>query len=265
MLLTKNILEYGLPVAITLIVAITVFQDLLAALLLDRGFYLSESLLFKVVWLLFLPMGIGLWYFLKKTAQRFQSVWAASVLVILIAVLHLLFAGAMITVIAQEGLALPFTFSGIEKYLIVHQGALVILLYGLITGLILYVETAKNKASGSPIPSSYPEMVSVRHGRKTIPIPIKEILYIQSENPYSCIVTPEGKYLTSKSLKQLQGEMDPEKMVRVHRSTIVNVEQIKELKSRLNGDYDLLLHNGKMLRWSRNYPNHLKEVLRLAK
>jgi DNA-binding LytR/AlgR family response regulator len=160
---------------------------------------------------------------------------------------------------------LPFTFSGVEKYLIAHQGPVVLLFYVLVLGGINYFQAKEEeKDSGGTLAQKYIDHIPVRQGRRVIPIAIGKILWIQAESPYSCLYTYEGKYLIHTSLKQLQTALDPEVMVRIHRSTIVNVNRIQELRSRSNGDYDVLLQNGKLLRWSRNYPGHLKELLRLT-
>ena len=97
-----------------------------------------------------------------------------------------------------------------------------------------------------------------------ISIPAEEILCIRSETPYSRLLTADGQYLTNNNLKQWQEQLDPEFMVRIHRSTIVNVKMIRELKSRANGDYDVWLENDLCLRWSRNYPERLRALLHLG-
>lgn len=50
----------------------------------------------------------------------------------------------------------------------------------------------------------------------------------------------------------------PENFKRIHKSTIVNVDYISEFKSRGNGDYDVIMNDGSVLRLSRNYREELK-------
>jgi DNA-binding LytR/AlgR family response regulator len=54
---------------------------------------------------------------------------------------------------------------------------------------------------------------------------------------------------------------DPERFVRVHRSVIVNVEKVKEIYPRSNGDQDLILQNGQQLMLSRNYRDRFLGLL----
>ena len=63
-------------------------------------------------------------------------------------------------------------------------------------------------------------------------------------------------------MQSLETKLDPEKFVRVHRSVIVNVEKIKEIYPRSNGDQDLVLQNGQKLMLSRNYRDKFFGLLR---
>jgi len=49
---------------------------------------------------------------------------------------------------------------------------------------------------------------------------------------------------------------------RIHKSSIVNLSQVKELKPKQNGDYEVTLKNGRELRLSRNYNQCLEQLLR---
>jgi two-component system LytT family response regulator len=54
-------------------------------------------------------------------------------------------------------------------------------------------------------------------------------------------------------MQSLEIKLDPETFVRVHRSAIVNIEKIKEIYPRSNGDQDLVLKSGRQLMLSRKY------------
>jgi two-component system LytT family response regulator len=265
MILTRKRLTYGFPLAVLLLVSATTLQDLLGSLLLDRGFYISESLLFKLVWVLFLPAVAGMGYYFRAKAEWPKAIWKYLMMTLLLTGLHLLLAGGLISFTARFLMERPFSFSSVERYLIVHQGPVILLLYGLIFSFIRYYqkESIMDAEPEADI-RTYPAVIPVRRGRKLIPISVNEIHYIKSESPYTGIITRKGKYLSNRSLKEFQTELDPSVMVRIHRSTIVNVEKVKALKSRSNGDYDVWLENGELLRWSRNYPDQLKKLLHLG-
>jgi two-component system LytT family response regulator len=101
------------------------------------------------------------------------------------------------------------------------------------------------------------KVITIRDGKKVIPIPVSEIKWIESDKPYVAIQTEEERYLHSSTLKEILSELDNPNFARIHRSTIVNVSKIEKLVSRLNGDYDVLMNDGKELRLSRNYKKKL--------
>jgi two-component system, LytTR family, response regulator len=62
-------------------------------------------------------------------------------------------------------------------------------------------------------------------------------------------------------MKNLETQLDPERFVRIHRSTIVNLERIKELQPFFRGEYVVVLQSGITLKLSRGYRDHLEARL----
>jgi two-component system LytT family response regulator len=58
----------------------------------------------------------------------------------------------------------------------------------------------------------------------------------------------------------IEAKLNPEKFLRIHRSTIVNVDRIKELHPMFSGDYAVILKNGTELALSRNYRDRFSEL-----
>jgi LytTr DNA-binding domain len=114
----------------------------------------------------------------------------------------------------------------------------------------------KNRVSNSNAGIEKITTLAVKNGAKTVIIPFTEISIIQSSGSYVKIITESGNHLMKKKLSELQ-EILPEYFRRVHRSIIVNVSFIKELRSLLNGDSTLLLKNGKEIRASRTFRKNL--------
>jgi len=88
---------------------------------------------------------------------------------------------------------------------------------------------------------------------RTILLPADEIDWIETHGNYLKVHTGRESHLIRGTMQSLETKLDPEKFVRVHRSVIVNVEKIKEIYPRSNGDQDLVLQNGRQLMLSRNY------------
>jgi len=65
------------------------------------------------------------------------------------------------------------------------------------------------------------------------------------------------EYLLRATLADMERQLDPREFTRIHRSTIVNVGRIREIRVDAHGDYDVLLNDGRMLKMSRNYREKL--------
>ncbi|NJM53184.1 MAG: LytTR family transcriptional regulator [Blastocatellia bacterium] len=59
----------------------------------------------------------------------------------------------------------------------------------------------------------------------------------------------------------MEAKLNPNKFVRVHRSTIVNIDRIKEMHPLFNGDQMIIMQSGKKLTMTRNYRDKLKTLL----
>jgi two-component system LytT family response regulator len=59
-------------------------------------------------------------------------------------------------------------------------------------------------------------------------------------------------------MKRLEKELDPTILRRIHRSTIINIGQVKEMQAHINGEYFLTLKCGQKVKLSRSYKNMLR-------
>jgi two-component system LytT family response regulator len=83
---------------------------------------------------------------------------------------------------------------------------------------------------------------------------VDEIDWIEAADNYVRIHTVNGEdHLVRETLNTMQGRLDPGRFLRIHRSTIVNVSRIRELRPWFHGDYVVLLTNGRELTLSRSY------------
>jgi two-component system, LytTR family, response regulator len=107
--------------------------------------------------------------------------------------------------------------------------------------------------------------LSVNLGKKNVLVHIADIVSIQAATPYVALHTKTGKHLYSASLKEmialLDGHEYGNEFVRIHKSTIVNIKHVVQYISRLNGDYDVTLADGSVVRMSRNYSSVFKQKL----
>ena len=101
--------------------------------------------------------------------------------------------------------------------------------------------------------SKFLKRLTIKLTGHTILLPIDEIDWIESYGNYLKLHAGRESHLIRGTMQSLETKLDPEKFVRVHRSTMVNIEKIKEIYPRSNGDQDLVLQNGQQLMLSRKY------------
>jgi two-component system, LytTR family, response regulator len=88
-----------------------------------------------------------------------------------------------------------------------------------------------------------------------------EIDWIESAGNYLRLHAGGDTHLLRETMNKLEARLNPEKFVRIHRSTIVNLERIKQLELMFHGDYVVILHDGTELTLSRSYRQKLQERL----
>jgi two-component system LytT family response regulator len=103
----------------------------------------------------------------------------------------------------------------------------------------------------------YLDRIMVNTGVKYFFINTNDIIYISAEEKYIEIHTSKGKYLLRETMNNTEESLDPNKFARIHRSHIVNIEQIQEMQPWSHGDYVIILKNGEKLQMSRRYKDRL--------
>ena len=92
-------------------------------------------------------------------------------------------------------------------------------------------------------------------------IPVEEVLFFQSDDKYTRVVTCEGESLIRKPIRELLDELDPAKFWQVHRATIVNVDHIATVKRGLKDQAEITLRdNPETLVVSRAFTHLFKQM-----
>jgi DNA-binding LytR/AlgR family response regulator len=92
-------------------------------------------------------------------------------------------------------------------------------------------------------------------------IPVEEVLFFQSDEKYTRVVTCESETLIRKPIKELLEELDPDKFWQVHRATIVNVEAIAAVRRGLKDQAEISLKGHReTLLVSRNFTHLFKQM-----
>jgi two-component system, LytTR family, response regulator len=94
---------------------------------------------------------------------------------------------------------------------------------------------------------------------RLITLPVDEIDWIETYGNYLKIHTRGKSYLLRETINNLSSRLDPEKFVRIHRATLINLDRVKEFQPMFGGQYTVVLRDGTELTLSRNYR---QEVMR---
>ncbi|MGI9105016.1 MAG: LytR/AlgR family response regulator transcription factor [Pyrinomonadaceae bacterium] len=87
-----------------------------------------------------------------------------------------------------------------------------------------------------------------------------EIDWIEAEGNYLRLHVGKEAHLLRETMNRLASKLDPDKFLRIHRSTLVNIERIKELQPLFSGDYVVILRDGKQLTLSRSYRDKMLDL-----
>ena len=105
--------------------------------------------------------------------------------------------------------------------------------------------------------NSYAKRFIIKSSGKVVFLKSGEIDWIEAEGNYLRLHVGKDSYLQRGTMNSVQERLDPKRFVRIHRSTIVNVEKVKELRPWPTGEYVVLMHNGKELTLSRGFKEQL--------
>lgn len=97
-------------------------------------------------------------------------------------------------------------------------------------------------------------------GRRLV-VEVDNIRSLQAEGNYVSIHVEGRSHLCRGSLASYENRLDPGRFVRVHRSALVNVRRIREIKSIARGDQYLVMDDGSEVRMSRRYRERLSRFL----
>lgn len=109
------------------------------------------------------------------------------------------------------------------------------------------------------------ERVAIKNAGLVCFVRISEIDWIEAADYYACLHVGAKSHLLRRSLSELEADLDPNTFCRVHRSSIVNLERVRGLKLRQDGEYEILLENGATIRLSRRYRKSLQARLGVRK
>jgi len=115
-------------------------------------------------------------------------------------------------------------------------------------------------AYGKHLPQKM-DRLAIKSGGQILFLKISEIDWIEAADYYACLHVGRRTHLLRRSMLELDQELDQTVFCRIHRSTIVNLDRVRGLRSNKDGEYEVLLENGTSLRLSRRYRRQLQSRL----
>jgi len=119
------------------------------------------------------------------------------------------------------------------------------------------MEELSSRDVGSMKKKETPKL-EIKDGGRTTWIPQDQIEWIDAAGDYMCVHAGGETHIMRMTMKMLEASLDPDYLQRIHRSTIVNIHQVKEMRAHINGEYFLTLKGGHTIKLSRTYKDKLK-------
>jgi two-component system LytT family response regulator len=99
----------------------------------------------------------------------------------------------------------------------------------------------------------YEQLINVKDRGQIFRVDVDTIERIDAAGDYMCIYTADNSLILRETMKDLEKRLDPRVFQRVHRSTIVNLNQVRQVKPHTNGECFLVLGSGAQVKVSRSY------------
>ncbi|MXP40253.1 response regulator [Altererythrobacter soli] len=99
----------------------------------------------------------------------------------------------------------------------------------------------------------YEKLINVKDRGQIFRVDVDTIEHIEAAGDYMCIYTGDNSLILRETMKDLERRLDPRVFQRVHRSTIVNLDQVRQVKPHTNGECFLVLDSGAEVKVSRSY------------
>ena len=109
--------------------------------------------------------------------------------------------------------------------------------------------------------SSHIERLVVKAGGRAFFLKTEEIDWIEAEGKYVRLHVGKESYLLREAISSMEAQLDPKRFPRIHRSTIVNIDRVRELQPWFHNEYRVILKDGTELMLSRSCRKRLGELL----
>lgn len=107
--------------------------------------------------------------------------------------------------------------------------------------------------------TSYDSHIFVQKSEKLLNLPVDEIMFLEASGDYTILTTKNDQFVSSSGIGKLEEILNPETFIRVHRSTIININFLKEIEKHFNGGMIVKMQTGKSFPVSRTYAKVIRK------
>lgn len=107
--------------------------------------------------------------------------------------------------------------------------------------------------------TSYDSHIFVQKSEKLLNLAVDEIMFLEASGDYTILSTKADQFVSSSGIGKLEEILNPETFIRVHRSTIININFLKEIEKHFNGGMIVKMQNGKSFPVSRTYAKLIRK------
>ena len=122
---------------------------------------------------------------------------------------------------------------------------------------IVLAEVAPDAMDAMPeeeeVAGRFEKLINIKDRGQIFRVDVDSIEHIEAAGDYMCIYTGDNSLILRETMKDLERRLDPRVFQRVHRSTIVNLNQVRQVKPHTNGECFLVLDSGAQVKVSRSY------------
>ena len=105
----------------------------------------------------------------------------------------------------------------------------------------------------APSASRFEKLINIKDQGQIFRVDVDIIERIDAAGDYMCIYTGGETLVLRQTMKDMEKRLDPRKFQRVHRSSIVNLDLVRQVKPHTNGECFLILESGAQVKVSRSY------------
>jgi len=109
-------------------------------------------------------------------------------------------------------------------------------------------------------PAPQPDRIAVKGDGRVVFVKIADIDWVEAADNYVSLHVGKESHLLRETMTNIEAKLPREKFIRISRSTMVNVERIKELQPLFHGEYSVILRDGTKVTLSRSYRDKLQQL-----